>query len=75
VFCALHVQDAAALVTELYASLTRPESLRFLFRGTLRVSPEEAGRRIARDTLRVKMYFSALLIEQGLPVTAWGPGR
>jgi len=72
--CALHVQDAAALATDLYASLTRPTGLPLLFCGTPRVTPEEAGRQLEADTLRVKMYFSALLIEQGLPVTAWGPG-
>jgi len=72
--CALHVQESAALATDLYASLTRPAARRLLFRGTLRVSHEEAGRRLSADTMRVKTYFSALLIEAGLPVTAWGPG-
>ena len=38
------------------------------------MSPEEAGRQLEEHTLRVKTYFSALLIEQGIPVTAWGPG-
>jgi hypothetical protein len=72
VCCALHVQDAAALATELYASLTRPSSF---FCGIPRVSSEEAGRQLVADTLRVKTYFSALLIEQGIPVTVWGPDR
>jgi len=67
------VQDAAALAANLHASLTRPASV-LMFCGGGRLSPEEAGRQLEADTKRVKTYFSALLIEQGIPVTAWCKG-
>ena len=73
-FFALHTQDAAALAAELYASLTRTQGMLSCCNSERRLSPEEAGRQLEADTKRVKTYFSALLIEQGIPVTAWCKG-